>query len=235
MKNLYLHQHLGLGDQIICNGLTRILSKNYDTVYLYVYNHNLESIRFMYRDLEKIKFIKVYTSQNWNEIIQYVDSYKSIYPNSDHLRLGHEYLNNISLAFDKAFYAQCNISFEERCKSFYVQRDLIREKELFNNLHIEEGKYIIVNKNTSGGAFDIDVQKHTKFKNYPVINVDKLSKNEIIFDWIYTCLNAAEIFSIDGGFKAMIDSFTLTQSLYFKPRTSNSVYASSCNNWQLII
>ena len=56
---IFIHQHLGLGDMIICNGLIRHLlsltSKN-DRIFLFCKNIHYQSIKFMYRDEKKINF-----------------------------------------------------------------------------------------------------------------------------------------------------------------------------------
>jgi len=236
MKNVYLHQHLGLGDQIICNGLTRILCNKYNTIFLFVHEHNIENIKFMYRDLKyKIQFIEIKPYYDWTQQVFFVASFRKLFPLADHLMIGYSNLDESDKKFDIAFYEQLNLNFSKRFSDFYVERDLNREMNLFNNLNIKEHNYILINSVTSTTVTDINVKKYTQFKNYPIVNVQKLSNSELIFDWIYTCLNAAEIFSVDGGFKAMIDSFILTQPLYFNVREKNDLlYATSQNDWKLI-
>jgi adenylate kinase family enzyme len=56
----YIHQHGGLGDMILCNGLIRYLLQNKDKkdkIYIFCRSRYLKSVKFMYRDEKRIKII----------------------------------------------------------------------------------------------------------------------------------------------------------------------------------
>ena len=55
----YIYHHLGLGDHIICNGLVRKFSSDYNNISLFCKPHNKESVEFMYRDLDNINIISL--------------------------------------------------------------------------------------------------------------------------------------------------------------------------------
>ena len=62
MSNIYIHQHLGLGDFISCNGLIRTLLKKVEkneNLYLFTPSQYKEMISFMYRDEPKIKIVSL--------------------------------------------------------------------------------------------------------------------------------------------------------------------------------
>jgi len=203
MKNLYLHQHLGLGDQIICNGLTRYLCKQYDTVFLFVYAHNMPSIKFMYRDLgNKMKFISVPKSENWIDHIRFIDSFKNIFRMDDHIRIGYDYLDKSSLCFDKAFYAQLQIPFQERFDGFYIERDKNKELIFFNNFNVKENEYIFIHEGGSENS-SIDYNKIKSPLKQVMVNISLTSN---IFDYYYLIEHAAEIHCVESSFLFMIDS-----------------------------
>ena len=62
MSDIYVHQHLGLGDFISCNGLVRMLlkrCKRNENLYLFTPSQYEEMISFMYRDEPKIKIVSL--------------------------------------------------------------------------------------------------------------------------------------------------------------------------------
>jgi len=48
---------MGLGDHIICNGLIRTLISPFEEYIMFVKSHNLETVKFMYRDLQNLSYI----------------------------------------------------------------------------------------------------------------------------------------------------------------------------------
>ena len=77
---IYIYQHLGLGDHIICNGLVRNLIKSDNQYSMFVYSHNYESVKFMYRDLNNLSFIKSTDIEAKNIIKE----------NKSHIVIGHQ-------------------------------------------------------------------------------------------------------------------------------------------------
>jgi hypothetical protein len=53
----YIYHHLGLGDHIICNGLVRSLINPNEEYKMFVKSHNLDSVSFMYRDLNNLSLL----------------------------------------------------------------------------------------------------------------------------------------------------------------------------------
>ena len=224
---------MGLGDQIICNAITRHYSKLYKSVFLFVHERNIPSVSFMYRDLKNLKFIPLKEGSNWNDEMNFINSFKLINRSDDHMEIGFNYLNNSSLTFDKAFYEQIKIPFEKRFEEFYVKRDFEAEKTLFNKLNIKEKEYILVCNLASSGILDINFLKHTKYPDAKIVYLEKLTNT--IFDWIYTGINALEIHSVDSAFSIMIDSFQLNNDLYLYTVRSADNYAFLKNDWKILI
>ncbi len=234
MKVAYIQQHLGLGDHIICNALIRNFAKQYDTVFLFVKKQNYNSVSFMYRDSNNIKLITMPLNVDWNGEIRFANSFKQTNPTADHIQVGFNYLQGSSALFDIKFYKQFNMDFNKRFEDFYLQRDLETEMELFKQLNVKEGKYILI-CNVGGPDFktyDIDYEKYTEHKDLPIIYLSKLTDN--IFDWIYTAENAMEIYAVDSAFRLMIDSFNLSnKKLYIHSRGTTSI-AKSKHIWSIL-
>ena len=58
--NIFIYQHLGLGDMISNNGLIRyLIDLNPKTKFFYIFCKKMhkKSINFMFRDLKKVKII----------------------------------------------------------------------------------------------------------------------------------------------------------------------------------
>jgi len=233
MKKLYLCTHLGLGDQTICNALIRHYASLYDKMFLFIIDRNSISIPFMFRDLSNVKYISMKDDLTWIERIRFVESFKLFNPDADHKWIGWDYIDtHKDILFDKAFYQQCNIDFSERFSSFKMDRDLDREMALFKSLNLKEGEYIFISNNSSAGTFNANIDKNINDKNLTKIYLSPLTNN--ICDWIYTAENAAEIHSIDSGFKSLIDSFKLKNKLFFYLDRNNKVYTTSNNDWKVI-
>lgn len=205
-KEVYIHQHLGLGDHIICNGLIRILCRNFEKVNLFVKKHNLISVNFMFRDIINLNIIPV------------IDDYEIYQLNikSNLIRIGHEFLEKIKLinncTWDEAFYKQLNIPFEYRWSEFKIVRDLERENELFNKLNPNNEPYVLIH---SSGSDDIDRINYSKIDNNLLrINVKK-EYSENIFDYIKLINNAIEIHVINSSFSCLCDSVDTNGHLFY--------------------
>ena len=64
METKYIYHHLGLGDHIICNGLIRNLINYDDKYFMFIKQHNLVSVKFMFRDLKNIDYSNIITGTN---------------------------------------------------------------------------------------------------------------------------------------------------------------------------
>lgn len=223
---------MGLGDQIICNAITRHYSKLYDWVFLFIHERNLHTISFMYRDLRNIKLITLKEGMDWTQEMNFVHSFKMTNPQDDHIEIGFNYLNGKKLSFDQCFYEQINLDFSKRFSEFRVVRDKERELELFKGLGIKEKEYIFICNLSSTGIIKIDYKRFTKFPDKKIVYLEKKTNN--LFDWIYTAENALEIHTMDSAFKSMIDSFKLNNDLYFYLYRENKQFTYSQNNWKII-
>lgn len=207
----YIYHHLGLGDHIICNGLVRNIVKKGGDYSLFVYRHNMESVKFMYRDLDNLSFIDTYDD---GFILEFIKS--NNVSEDDFIRIS---LTGWSreITWDQNFYFQHGVDFKERWDSFHVVRDEIREKKLYDLLNPEDEDFILIHNKGSDEIDRIDYFFiDDKFKK---IYVESITEN--IFDYLLLIERAKEIHCIQSSFHHLVDSFDLNSNLFFHTKKIN--------------
>jgi len=202
----YIYHHLGLGDHIICNGLVRELIKPDENYKMFVKQHNLTSVRFMYKDLKNLDFI-VGDDKYVNDFILHNNI------KNDDLIVAGFVRHNLSKEFDDSFYLQNNISFNKRWISFKIERDLESEKKLFDKFDVVENNYVFVHDDKDRN-FNIDenfiINKTLKVVR-PVIGY-----TDNLFDYCYLMEKSYESHFIDSSFKLLFDSLKLrNENIFF--------------------
>lgn len=191
----FIYPHLEMGDNIICNGLIReICSKNPNTHhFLATKKLNIESIRFMYRDLKNLTTEQIIGTYDIPNVLKRLDC-------DSFLKIGHG-LIRLDKHFDEGFYNQHNFSINTRWDSFHVQRDRQREQNFFDRfnidsdyifLHEDPSRNMIINKDLNPDLRVIKAERH-------------LTDN--IFDYLKLIENAKEIHCIPSSFLFLCDSF----------------------------
>jgi hypothetical protein len=189
------------------------------------------SVEFMYKDLKNLKFISV---EDDNEVNYWLELFQI----KNIIKIGFENLNiNIKdQYFDKAFYSQFNLPIETKWEKFYVERNLDREKELFDLLNLKKDEYIFLHEDISRN-FKIN-RDLIQNKHLPIISPHQTDN---IFDWYTVIENASEIHCICSSFKHLADSLELkSNKLYYhisytnngQPR--NLTISYNKNNWKNI-
>ena len=70
------------------------------------------------------------------------------------LKIGFEYVyifQQYGITWDESFYRQCNINFEKRWSSFFIEREKRREENLFNKLNPENKNFALIHDTGSDG------------------------------------------------------------------------------------
>lgn len=224
----YIHQHMGLGDHIICNGLIHELQKRYsEKIGLFSKNRNTASVEFMYRDNPNVEVISV---NDDNDVINYCNE-----NNIDCIRIGHEYLN-IFLSdknWPKSFYNQMGVDFDKRWSSFSIKRDIPTENKLYNLRNPNNQNYALIHSKSSSGAGSID---YTKIDS-DLLQIEVLKETDTIFDYIKLIINAKEIHCIDSSFIHLVDSFELDNKLFYHKTVNYRGWTSEYelkNQWKII-
>ncbi len=219
MNELYIHQHLGLGDYFVCNSIIRNLYfLNKFKITIAVKKHNKESVKFLYSDIN-INFDII---ENDEESIKNYKKYKNV------LRLGFE--NCDILNWEKSFYDQIGLNYDKRYTDFFIKRDLEREKNLIKLIN-PPLEYAFCNKVCSEGLINFEIK--TKL---PIIYLDKLTDN--IFDWISIIENSKEIHTIDSSIFQLIKNLKFSKSKFFYDVRDLNISRTNPtfedNNWNLI-
>jgi len=200
----YLYHHLGLGDHIICNGLIRSIVTNSDKYFLFVKNHNIGSVRFMFRDLDNLDFILVENDSVVESILSNLDLEKN-----KTIRIGFSPSINNPIPFDEFFYLQMNIPFKNRWEKFYVVRDKDSEKKLYQKLNPNNEKFVLIHKDGSiPRRFNYEYPKN----NYKKIYVENITNN--MFDFLLLAEKAEEIHCVQSSFECLVDSLDLNKNLF---------------------
>jgi len=192
----YIYHHLGLGDHIICNGLVRCMIKPNEKYTMFVKEHNLDSVRFMYKDLKNLVFLV--GDDDFARNFIHVNNISK-----ENLIIAGFGRHPNSKEFDDSFYLQNNLPFKYRWDKFYVERDYESEKKIFKMYDVNENDYVFVHDDNKR---NININ-NTKIvnKNLKVIKPNKkLTSN--IFDYCYLMENSAELHFIDSSFRLLYDS-----------------------------
>jgi hypothetical protein len=202
----YIYHHLGLGDHIICNGLVRSLIKPENEYTMFVKEHNLTSVKFMYRDLNNLNFI------TGDDVFVRNFITKNKLKNEDLIIAGFG-RHPKAKSFDESFYLQNNLLFENRWDNFLVIRDKQSENKLFNYFNLNNLDYIFIHDDKSRN-YVIDESIFNK-NNLKIIRPIK-GVTENIFDYCKIIQNSVESHFIDSSFRLMCDSLNLkTKHIYY--------------------
>ena len=205
MKEIYIYPHMQMGDQIIINGLVRNLIKKYEKINFIVKYRNLESVKWMYRDLEKMTFLVVQKEKQ-------VDNYIKNNNITNCIKIGHEYRDK-NINFDQAFYKQFNIDFNKKWDDFYVQRDLNKEKSFFDRFSLKENNYVVMHEDPYNPRGCYIINRRLLPKNIDIFYITR-NLTDNIFDYCYTIENAKEIHIIESSFLFLIDVINTKGKLY---------------------
>lgn len=183
--HIYIYHHLGLGDHVSCHGIVRYYCEKYKKVSLFAKPKYFHHIEYMYNDIENLNIIPA----DDPEVEQYIKKHNL----TNVLYVG--FTLNTKENFIKQFYNMANVPIEYEHTKFYINRNIEKEKILFNSLNITEDKYIFAHDNSLKNS------KYLINKNLPIISPDVGD----FFDWIYTIENAKEIHCIDSSFICLAD------------------------------
>jgi hypothetical protein len=223
---------MGLGDFLLTNGLVRNLVKPEGQFVLFVNKKYKESISFMYRDLKNLSFVYVppvaYNGFTIRAYIRDID-YKL-------LVVGYENFTGV-LPFDQSCYRQFNVDFQKRWTDFHVERDLEREKKLFDHFGVKEGEYVFIHDGGSENSrFINESSLSTTLRK---IKVDP-TLTENIFDYCYLIEHAAEVHVIESSFVFLCEVIPTTGKMFIyrspegKDPKNASVMPTYKKNWTII-
>lgn len=229
-----IYHHLGLGDHIICNGLVReIIKKDENEKYfLCTKSHNLESVKFMYSDIENLNFLTVINEPS--DIDNYI---KDLKPSKVIFSGSIFSWPENSKTWEEVFFNQHGLDLNTKWDSFKCNRNNQNEKKLFDYFNVKENNYVFIHDDIDRG-FLID-ENYIINKDLKIIRpVKGLTDN--IFDYCYLIENSYESHFIDSSFKLMTDVMSLKKYNIFHHIKNNGniirsdVKSSSKLNFKII-
>ena len=233
--NIFIYQHLGLGDMISNNALIRYLIKiNPKTNHFSIFckKMHIKTLKFMFRDLKKIKIVPISNDQKKekHEVNRYLKNFKKDY---ELIKIGHDfYLPTNALNPDKNnpwhctinFYKQFGLPFDYKYKNSYWKRNYKNEKKLFNKLVKNFKNYIFIHDDIKRG---LKINSDNFSKKFKVIKNDE--KN-FIFDYGLILENAKEIHLIESSFRQLCDVLNLKTKKIFLYKDGRADYSMSLYN-----
>jgi hypothetical protein len=227
-SDIYIHHHMGMGDNITCNGLVRNITKQYKKVYLFYKSHpwHLPNLQYMYRDLgNKMSYIG---GMDWHD--EFVDFYIMTHPGINYMRIGFEYLTKSPLNFDQAFYEQAGVPFQKKFDDFYIQRDDAIEDEVCKKLNPTGEPYIFIHQDLNRGhKMNLDYIQDKKLK------VIEPSMDYLFAHHAKLIENAVEIHVMESTFKCYIDCFLPEHdNMFFHKYMRPGVQATGRPYWKII-
>jgi hypothetical protein len=197
MKDLLIYHNLGLGDHIICCGLVRHFAKHGRWVHVFVKPPNVESVMWMFQDNPLIVPFPVETDDHAEQILALPDAQKKY----EIMRLGCTGPGwTTSEGFDKTFYRQAGVPFEERWSGFHAP-------PVQTPIYPPRVRYCFVHHDISRG-FAINL---AKVPDTALVFADTRTRN--IFDWVIMLQNAFELHCIPSCFALLADSIPLKEGV----------------------
>tara|TARA_B100001142_G_C14308867_1_gene645859 strand:+ start:367 stop:1170 length:804 start_codon:yes stop_codon:yes gene_type:complete len=240
--NIFIYQHLGLGDMISNNGLIRyLIDLNPKTKFFYIFCKKMheKSIKFMFRDLKKIKIISISNKQK-NEKKEVERFLKNQKKNFEIIKIGHDFYhstNKLNPDFKSNpwhctvnFYKQFGLPYNYRYEKTYWKRNLKNEKKLLKKLVGNKKKFIFVHDDLKRGL-KIDISNLEK--KFLVVRND--NKN-LIFDYGLILENAKELHLIESSFRQLCETLNIKSKKLFLYKDdrfdySMSLYNKKKNEW----
>ena len=194
MSVTILH-HLGLGDQLVMNGLVRHLIEGGKQVTIIAKRMNKPTVEFMYRDTDKVT-IKYVDTTSPREMWQIAGSSEKLALATYGMDDNNWNVLSQNFNWTHVPYLQAKVNPMYMYTKFKVDRDLEREDKLYRKLI--DGDYIFVHdagsNNDNGVTLDTDL---------PIIRPDMSVDN--IFDYLKIIENAKEVHCINSSFAVMVE------------------------------
>ncbi len=206
--SIILHHHLGLGDNIICNGLVNKISKNFDKIFLPVKVNYMEMIKFLYSDNKKITFFEV-SDKNSNEDVEKYSNANNLQV----LKIGFNKVKNND--FNTWFYEQLGFPYEDSYKYFHIPNDegkgLELKEHLFKFYNIDSEEYILVHNESHDKQFNLN-----EINNKNIVHISpKSDKFNNIFFYKTLIKNAKEIHCINSSFLHLVERIPTNSNLIY--------------------
>ena len=194
---LAVFPHLEMGDQIISNGMCRVLAKSGRQMVWLCRMPYLQDVRAMFSDLSNVQ---VLGAMGYDDVKR---RWISVWPGA--LKLGSFRPKDFNMVrWDSEFYRHAGIPFIERWKSFALSASLL-PKQL-----VEKKPVVLVHEDATRQYF---VRENRLPKGLEVVRITRRPR---FWDWLPDILAATELHFIDSSF------LNLAESLWHKGLLPNT-------------
>ena len=197
MSSILLHQPLGLGDHVVCNGLIREYCKRYDRVGLFCFPYYRPSVSFMFSDLPNLYLETTHSHKETSRFLLHNALGLSPRRYAKSKMVG-AYSQETGIQYQQQFYKMADLPFSTMYESFLLPRDYEREEVLFKKLALPEN-YLFVHDDA---RFPLDDTRISS--SLPIIRAD-MTPTDTIFDYCNVIEHASEIHVIDSVFMFIVD------------------------------
>ena len=177
-NNIIIYSFLGLGDHFICSGAVRRIYKeeDFDILYLIVKQRDTKNIEFLYKDLPRLKLIKV---QSDNEAHLIVNNFKG--KKFRWWWLNHDLSK--TTYHEEEIYASLGFPNSTRYDYFHLDRDNKKESDVFNKIINFNEPYTFIADDPSR-EYTIDISKIPEYDCNIKIIKSILMELYLIFNYI---------------------------------------------------
>lgn len=196
-ENCVFKGHLGLGDNIIQQGIVNIFHSMFDTFYVLCKHHNRPSVEHMNKKNSNVVVISADDDRQANDWVNTFYGEKMI---CGHTGEGWHFKEN---GFDEVFYEQLGMNISE---SFNWEAQDGDQGEVVLRKLYPERDFCFVHDDPSRG-YHIKPQT-----DLPIVR--NTIQSQTIFDYLPLLREAKEIHCMDSSFALMIDRSNMVENLF---------------------
>ena len=197
MNDLLLLGHLGMGDHLVCNAIVRHFAKD-NNVTILAKSHNQASVDFMFRDLVNVETFSIKDDDDARAAA--TEARNQGYPVFGLGTFGLPPFERDT--WDKDFYRQAGVQFQQCWNGFKVTRQPSRE------LKVPGVDYVFVHEDVKRGCV---LNRKLLPKKIKVVCADP-KKTSNIFDWWGIMENAKEIHVMESCFAIFADHLPIRKA-----------------------
>jgi hypothetical protein len=196
-NTIFIKTHLGMGDNIVHNGLIRKIAIENPTsqVFTAAKNHYLKNVQYMYRDVDNITVVGVNEDSGLNNYLANNKFDKII---STHFGDG-----NVTYPYDKyfddAFYIMVGENPSVKTEYYHLERDEEIVIKVYNELRVDKGitDYIFIHEKKD---YRVLVDRNKIEKDLPIVFAEEKYG---VFELLKVIENAKSVHVISSSFLSL--------------------------------
>ena len=197
MSRIFVKHHLGMGDNIVHNGMIRKITKdNPDSqIFIAAKHHNFKNVEYMFRDNSRITVLSVADDGEMHHVINTGGFDKVI---SSHFDQGNPY--HYEYYFDDAFYMLVGMDPLIKQSHFYIDRDAELENRVFDELITSKGitDYLFVHEKPEQNVI---LSREKMEQGLPIVTADPKYG---MFELLKVIENAKSVNIISSSFLSLM-------------------------------